>query len=213
MAAQLQSWRAAWVAGGQGVQADLTFALAEPADNIVRLDLDRYLRDGRAGSDDVTRVWSGPARRGSQAADVLTWDGRDYRYLDTGLSTLSQEADLRYAITAVTADGRTLVLADLAGPAGAAPVYGLAVSAFPNPGRSRVSFGFRALPGDPLVVSVFDLRGRLVRRLFDGSGTGVWAEIIWDGRDGSGQPVAEGVYLVQALSPEGMRSRRLTLVR
>lgn len=213
VANQLQSWRAAWVSGGQGVQADLTFALAEPADNIVRLDLDRRLRENRAGPDDVTRVWSGPARLGAPTADVLTWDGRDYRFLDTGLAAWGPGADVSYAITAVTADGRTLVLVDLAGPAGAAPVSGLAVSAFPNPGRSRVAFGFRALPGDPLVVSVFDVRGRLVRRLFDGSGTGSWAEAIWDGRDGSGQPVAEGVYLVQAQSPEGLRSRRLTFVR
>jgi hypothetical protein len=82
-----------------------------------------------------------------------------------------------------------------------------------NPFSTQVAFSFRARAGDPVQVAVFDVRGRLVRRLHDGLGSGAWVPAAWDGRDASGRLVADGVYLLTAHSREGLRSRRLTLVR
>ncbi|MGH2570624.1 MAG: FlgD immunoglobulin-like domain containing protein, partial [bacterium] len=49
-----------------------------------------------------------------------------------------------------------------------------------------------------LAIGVYDLAGRLVRRLHDGpvgSGTTPFA---WDGRDSEGRRVAAGMYFVRA---------------
>ncbi|MBK7769006.1 MAG: FG-GAP repeat protein [bacterium] len=214
VAAEMQSWRAVWTPDGSGGQVDLAFALAEPAGNIVGLDLTRRTLDGHGRQVATATLWSGAAVAGGAQPGRLTCDGRSYAFTDPGPATPPPGGGLSYAVTAVTLDGRTLVLADLAGPAGAAPVFGLAVGAYPNPSSSaQVALRFRALAGDDLQVNVFDLRGRLVRHLYAGSGTGAWMEAGWDGRDESGRNVAEGVYFLTAHSPEGTRSRRLTLVR
>jgi hypothetical protein len=169
--------------------------------------------DARGRLDSATTLWSGPAERDAPRPGVLTTDSRSYRFTDPGPAAPPTGGALSYAVTAVTSDGRTLALQDLAGPTSAAPSYGLAVSVFPNPSRAQVSLSFRALDGDPLEVNVFDVRGRLVRHLLSGAGTGAWAQTIWDGRNEEGQPAADGVYFLCAHSSEGTRSRRLTLVR
>lgn len=213
VAALMQSWRAEWLPSGEPGQVALAFALAEPVDNVTRLDIVRQVLDTRGRLESSAALWSGPAERDGPRAGVLTTDGRSYRFTDPGPAAPPTGGRLSYEITATTGDGRTLALQDLAGPASAAPSYGLAVSAFPNPSRAQVSLGFRALDGDPLEVNVFDVRGRLVRHVLAGAGTGTWAAATWDGRDENGQPAADGVYFLCAHSSEGTRSLRLTLVR
>ncbi len=213
VAAEMQSWRAEWVPSSELGQVALAFALAEPVDNIARLDIARQVLDARGRRESSAALWSGPAERDAPRPGVLTTDGRSYRFIDPGPAAQPTGGTLSYEVTAVTSDGRTLALQDLAGPTTVAPSYGLAVSAFPNPSRAQVSLSFRALDGDPLEVNVFNVRGHLVRHLLSGTGTGAWAEATWDGRDEDGQPAADGVYFLCAHSSEGTRSRRLTLVR
>jgi hypothetical protein len=213
VAAGMQSWRAEWVASGDQGQVALEFALSEPVDNVARLDLARRVFDQAGRLRSETALWSGPAEREAPRSGVLTTDGRGFRFTDPGPAAPPAGGTISYGVTASTGDGRTLTLQDLAGPTGTAPMYGLAVSAFPNPSSAQVSLSFRALDGDPLEVNVFDVRGRLVRHLLSGAGTGAWMKATWDGRDENGQTVAEGVYFLCAHSSEGTRSRRLTLVR
>jgi hypothetical protein len=46
-------------------------------------------------------------------------------------------------------------------------------------------------------VTVFDLQGRVVRRLLDGSLPAGARLVDWDGFDGRGWPLAAGVYFVR----------------
>jgi hypothetical protein len=213
VAATLIAWRAAWLPAGDPGQVELAFALAAPDGDITGLDLERRVLDAAGRLVDAAPVWSGPAEPGAPRAGALTVDAAGYTFRDPGPAAPPAGGGLAYVLTATTTDGRTLALGEQAGPAGEAPVYGLAVAAVANPGRAQLMYRFRARAGDPVAVDVFDVRGRLVRRLHDGRGTGTWLEGTWDGRDESGQPAATGVYLLSARSPEGARSRRLTLVR
>ncbi|HTK30639.1 MAG TPA: T9SS type A sorting domain-containing protein [Candidatus Saccharimonadaceae bacterium] len=65
----------------------------------------------------------------------------------------------------------------------------------PNPFNARTSIGF-ALPTPARVkLEIFDLQGRMIRRVADQSyGAGRWS-IEWDLRDGSGSTVHPGVYV------------------
>jgi hypothetical protein len=77
---------------------------------------------------------------------------------------------------------------------------------YPNP-FARCTH-LRCGPGKSLVAdaSVYDTRGRLVRRLVVGAGN----ELVWDGADGSGTRVVGGVYFVR-LELNGGRVERATV--
>jgi flagellar hook assembly protein FlgD len=62
-------------------------------------------------------------------------------------------------------------------------------------------------------VSVYNVRGQLVRRLFTGEIAHGWQRYLWDGRDDRGQTSAAGVYLVRATVGGVKQSRKVTLIR
>ena len=70
--------------------------------------------------------------------------------------------------------------------------------------RLELSYDILAVVGRArITLEIFDLTGRLVRRLFDREGqNGVYdpsrfAELSWDGTDQQGEQVAPGLYLIQ----------------
>jgi hypothetical protein len=78
------------------------------------------------------------------------------------------------------------------------PVFSL--TAYPNPfsAGAKVVIRSSALIADPLKVSVYNLKGQLVKS-FDGlEGKAGLYEIGWDGRDANGAAVASGIYRVVA---------------
>ena len=83
----------------------------------------------------------------------------------------------------------------------------------PNPATagSRVSF---ALPqGGTVDLSVYSLDGRHQRSLLSGTTVAGVHLIDWDGRDASGQTVPAGVYYLRLVTPQGVRSEPITIVR
>ncbi len=210
VANELQRWQADWLADGDAAQVALGFAFAAPASRVTELSLTRNTLDGEGVLRAADQVWNG-APDGVRLA--VAADG--FRFVDAGPFDLPAGGSLSYDVTAATDDGAVLTLQNLAGPAGSAPVFGLAIAGpRPNPSSAfHAVIGFRALAGDPVQVRVYDLRGRAVRTLFEGSGTGAWEETAWDGRDAKGVGVAAGVYYVLVSSPEGSRVTRMSLVR
>jgi len=53
-------------------------------------------------------------------------------------------------------------------------------------------------------IAVYDVNGRLIRRLASGPREAGEHRLSWDGRDEAGRSVASGVYLAQA-EAEGLR--------
>jgi len=85
----------------------------------------------------------------------------------------------------------------------------------PNPAKSGANLQF-ALQGGrtDIQVEVFDLAGRLVRRL-DPMNAGIGNhELFWDGRDERGTPVQTGVYFFRATGKGiSQQSVKLLVVR
>ncbi len=79
--------------------------------------------------------------------------------------------------------------------------------AAPNPthGAVRLRPGFDAAPGGRLEANIFDVSGRLVRRL---SSTGR-GPIAWDGLDGRGHRLPAGVYIARIA--QGAREQRVAI--
>jgi hypothetical protein len=78
------------------------------------------------------------------------------------------------------------------------------VHAAPNPFRADVAFRFALPRAGVFDVAVYDVNGRLIRRLASGPREAGEHRLSWDGRDEAGRSVASGVYLAQA-EAEGLR--------
>ncbi len=46
-----------------------------------------------------------------------------------------------------------------------------------------------------MTLTIYDVSGRLIRRLVNGTYPAGVHQVVWDARDESGAPVASGVYL------------------
>jgi flagellar hook assembly protein FlgD len=64
----------------------------------------------------------------------------------------------------------------------------------------------------PVTVDVYDIAGRLIRRLATFSAAGEF-RADWDGRDSMGNRVASGTYFFAIASRTGIQTRKVVLVR
>ncbi len=89
----------------------------------------------------------------------------------------------------------------------------LELTAWPNPGRSRLAFAGTAPAGAAVTLTVHDLAGRRVATpalSFDGLGR---FAATWDGRDGAGREAPAGVYLLRLTAGGRSTTRRVVLAR
>ncbi|MBE0566168.1 MAG: T9SS type A sorting domain-containing protein, partial [Krumholzibacteria bacterium] len=94
------------------------------------------------------------------------------------------------------------------------PVAGpLALRAWPNPFNPRTTVAFELPVAGPARVELFDLRGRLVRRLLDGTFAAGPRAVAWDATDDAGRRVASGVYLVRVQAGGTADLRKLVLAK
>ncbi|MBM3307591.1 MAG: hypothetical protein FJY74_04645 [Candidatus Eisenbacteria bacterium] len=85
--------------------------------------------------------------------------------------------------------------------------------ATPNPFTGATSLAL-ALP-DPaqVAMSVYDVAGRLVRRVDHGVLAAGRHALLWDGHDAGGRPVASGVYFFRVAAGERVVDRKAVLLR
>lgn len=81
----------------------------------------------------------------------------------------------------------------------------------PTGGPSRLAF---ELAGPQAIrIGVYDLRGRLVRKLLQGWSLVGLHSVVWDGKDARGQTAAAGVYLYRITSGTQRESQRVVVLR
>ena len=84
----------------------------------------------------------------------------------------------------------------------------------PNPFNPRTVIAFDLSRATAPRLSVFDLRGREVRRLLDGQTlTAGRHQVVWDGRDGTGRALASGLYLYRFRADGVTEERKMLLTR
>ena len=62
-------------------------------------------------------------------------------------------------------------------------------------------------------VSVYDIRGRLVRTLVRGEYPAGEQSTTWDGRNEQGRPVGAGVYFLRAVTGGSAATKKVTVLR
>ncbi len=85
--------------------------------------------------------------------------------------------------------------------------------AYPNPFNPRTTINFDVARTGRVTVAVFDVAGRLVRRLRQGTMPAGSHQVTWQGDGRDGRQVAAGIYFVQLKTDDIIDSRRITLVK
>jgi DNA-binding beta-propeller fold protein YncE len=90
--------------------------------------------------------------------------------------------------------------------------YGLH-TAQPNPFTERTTIAFDVPLAEHATLQVYDVSGRLVRTLVDGTVEPGRYRPIWDGRDAAGRLTSPGVYLISLKSGDFSAARKLVRLR
>lgn len=91
---------------------------------------------------------------------------------------------------------------------------GLALAASPNPARGPVTAEF-TLAKDEVHASLglYDLSGRLVRRIVDGARSAGVQRVVWDGRGADGSRPKAGVYFLRLQTSVGSASQKVLVLQ
>lgn len=84
---------------------------------------------------------------------------------------------------------------------------------WPNPFNPRTTLSFSLPRAGHARLSVYDLMGRRVRTLWDGSAPVGETQVTWDGIDGRGHNVAAGMYMVRLQVGERTETRKVALLK
>ena len=81
------------------------------------------------------------------------------------------------------------------------------------PGRTSATIDFSLPKGGQVELVIYDVRGKMVRKLFHGTkSVGTYA-YLWDGHDDRGRTVAAGIYVGQLRAGERTIRRKLVLIK
>ena len=86
-------------------------------------------------------------------------------------------------------------------------------SIFPNPFNPSTNIRFALGQDQMAVLTIYNKRGQLIRRLFEGSLSKGTYNMVWDGRDQNGREVGSGMYLLRLNSGKDSYSAKLMLMK
>ncbi|NNF08639.1 MAG: T9SS type A sorting domain-containing protein [Candidatus Eisenbacteria bacterium] len=89
----------------------------------------------------------------------------------------------------------------------------VAMTIAPNPARSRAIVSWSDAPVGVGTLTVYDIRGRRVRTLYENDTTQTKGASIWDLRDDNDVRVASGVYFMKLESRAGSVSKKVVVTR
>ncbi len=179
----------------EGPQVLLRWTLAEPSS--VR-GLNIYRSTSEQGPFQRVNDQELPSSSPGSFIDCSVWPGTTFWYNLRAVDLAGIEESVGTLCPSVTTGG-TLSL-QLAHPS-------------PNPATTEARLSF-TIPHDPgkVELAVYDVAGRLIRKLeVDGLAPGAH-ELAWDCRDDEGRAVASGVYLVRLVHQGEQATRTLTVL-
>lgn len=83
---------------------------------------------------------------------------------------------------------------------------------YPNPFNPSTRIEFYLPAATKITLSIFDLKGNLIRILAAGIAPAAFSSCTWDGRDQQGQRVATGIYCYQLKTSTAQVTKKLTVM-
>ena len=87
------------------------------------------------------------------------------------------------------------------------------VGAYPNPFNPTTTIAFEMPIAARVSLGIYDVKGRLIRRLVDANLPAGRHDLVWDGRDRGGRASGSGVYLYRLEAGDLREIRKITLVK
>jgi hypothetical protein len=86
-------------------------------------------------------------------------------------------------------------------------------NAYPNPFNPKTTLHYD-LPEDAMVnITIYDMMGRVVNTLVNGSQTAGYKSIQWNATNNIGQPVSAGLYLYSIEAGEFRQTKKMILLK
>ena len=86
-------------------------------------------------------------------------------------------------------------------------------AAYPNPFNPITTIEFSITKTSHVNLTIFNIKGQKVRTITDGELPAGIHRLNWDGRDNSGNLLANGVYLYKLISDEGVQVKSCVLLK
>ena len=83
----------------------------------------------------------------------------------------------------------------------------------PNPFNPATTIPYSVATAGPVSLNIYNLQGQLVKTLVHETAAPGEYHAMWNGRDMAGRAVASGVYVYRLSAPDGVRTKRMLLVR
>ncbi len=96
---------------------------------------------------------------------------------------------------------------------GALPSETMLSDCYPNPFNSTITIHYTLSNRDQARISIYNITGRQIITLVDAIREPGNYSAVWNGTNGSGMPVASGVYVLAFQCGETLESRQITLVK
>jgi hypothetical protein len=84
---------------------------------------------------------------------------------------------------------------------------------YPNPFTTSLTVVFGMPMEGPAKLAVFDIQGRTVRHLLDGTVKAGWTRTVWNGRSDEGVMLAPGMYVIRLSAAGRVTTKSVRLVR
>ncbi len=84
---------------------------------------------------------------------------------------------------------------------------------YPNPFNPETNIRFSLRESGRAQLSIYNMRGQLVKTLVDANLSSGTHTLVWDGRDNSGRSVSSGVYFYRLIAPGYTMSRKAILMK
>jgi flagellar hook assembly protein FlgD len=95
----------------------------------------------------------------------------------------------------------------------AVPVNALGQN-YPNPFQSLTGIDFTLKDSSqPAKLTIYNLKGQVVKVLLDGKSKSVNNHLEWDGKDYAGNRAANGIYYYKLSTAGFVRSRKMVLLK
>ena len=84
---------------------------------------------------------------------------------------------------------------------------------YPNPFNPFTKIKFEIQQKRRIKLEIFDVTGKLIRKLIDNEMNAGFHELFWDGKDAKGEQVHSGVYFYSLKNNNRVITKKMTLLR
>ncbi|MCK5146538.1 right-handed parallel beta-helix repeat-containing protein, partial [bacterium] len=168
---------------------------------------------GQAGAGDIVEVFADSSDEGQ------IYLGRATANASGEFSVSLSEASTLENITATATDtdGNTsafsTVITSVKASDSSVPMQYTLFQNYPNPFNPETHILFQIPRSTMVVINIFDVRGRLVATPVDRQADPGVYNLMWNGRDHCGEPVASGLYFIHMKCDEFQQIRKAMLIR